>query len=128
MAPRAIARLTHPPDDTQERSKFQRLGIDPPRGVLLYGPPGTGKTALATAVAEEAASEANFISVQGTELLNAVVGSSERAIARLFAQARACAPCLLLIDQVLQAYLYTLRDREGNEGRQGGRKVGGKGG
>jgi len=97
-----VKRLLHTfvVDSLSERRKFHRLGIEPPRGVLLYGPPGTGKTAMATAVAHEAAGAANFICVQGSELLNAVVGSSERAIARLFAQARACSPCVLLIDQI----------------------------
>ena len=97
-------------DSLAQRSKFERLGIEPPRGVLLYGPPGTGKTALALAVAAEAAGEANFISVKGTELLNAVVGSSESAISRLFAQARACAPSVLLIDQI-----DALAPRRGNQ-------------
>ena len=55
---------------------FTRLGIEPPKGVLMYGPPGTGKTMLAKAIANE--SEANFISIKGPELLNKCVGESER--------------------------------------------------
>ena len=83
-----------------QRTKFARLGIQPPRGVLLYGPPGAGKTCLALGIAAEAASHANLIAVQATDLIHAQVGQSERAIARLFAQARACAPCLLLLDEI----------------------------
>ena len=83
-----------------QRTKFARLGIQPPRGVLLYGPPGSGKTCLAMGIAAEAASHANLIAVQATDLIHSQVGQSERAIARLFEQARACAPCLLVLDEI----------------------------
>ncbi|MCD6260372.1 MAG: CDC48 family AAA ATPase, partial [Thaumarchaeota archaeon] len=72
---------------------FKRLGIRPPRGILLYGPPGTGKTLLAKAVATE--SEANFISVKGPEVLSKWVGESEKAIREIFRKARETAPCII---------------------------------
>ncbi|KAK1864444.1 hypothetical protein I4F81_006990 [Pyropia yezoensis] len=75
---------------------YAALGLTVPAGVLLYGPPGCGKTLLAKAVAAE--SGANFISVKGPELLNKWVGESERAVRRLFARARASAPCVLLTE------------------------------
>jgi transitional endoplasmic reticulum ATPase len=57
---------------------FKRLGVEAPKGVLLHGPPGTGKTLLAKAVANE--SEANFISINGPELLSKWVGESEKGV------------------------------------------------
>ncbi|MCS7131326.1 MAG: CDC48 family AAA ATPase, partial [Hadesarchaea archaeon] len=72
---------------------FKRMGIEPPRGILLYGPPGTGKTLLARAVATE--SEANFISVKGPELLSKWVGESERAVRETFRKARMAAPAII---------------------------------
>ncbi len=77
---------------------FKRLGITPPRGILLYGPPGTGKTLLAKAIATE--SEANFILVKGPELLNKFVGESERAIRKVFERARQTAPCIIFFDEL----------------------------
>lgn len=76
---------------------FKRLGIRPPRGMLLYGPPGTGKTLLAKAVATE--SEANFISVKGPELLSKWVGESEKAVREIFRKARETAPCIIFFDE-----------------------------
>ncbi|RLG02849.1 MAG: AAA family ATPase [Thaumarchaeota archaeon] len=77
---------------------FKRLGIRPPRGILLYGPPGTGKTLLAKAVATE--SEANFISVKGPEVLSKWVGESEKAIREIFRKARETAPCIIFFDEL----------------------------
>ncbi len=77
---------------------FKRLGIRPPRGILLYGPPGTGKTLLAKAVARE--SEANFILVNGPSLLSKWVGESEKAVREIFRKARQTAPTILFFDEI----------------------------
>ncbi|MFX0075850.1 MAG: CDC48 family AAA ATPase [Candidatus Hermodarchaeota archaeon] len=76
---------------------FERMGITPPRGILLYGPPGCGKTLLARAVANE--SKANFISIKGPELLSKYVGESEKAIREVFRKARMAAPCIIFFDE-----------------------------
>ncbi len=77
---------------------FTRMGIRPPRGILLYGPPGTGKTLLAKAVAKE--SEANFIQVKGPELLSMWVGKSEEGVRKIFERARQVAPCIIFFDEI----------------------------
>jgi len=77
---------------------FKRMGIEPPKGVLLYGPPGTGKTLLAKAVANE--SGANFISIKGPELKSKWVGESERMIRNLFRRAKQVAPCIIFFDEI----------------------------
>ena len=77
---------------------FKRLGIKPPRGILLYGPPGTGKTLLAKAVATE--SEANFILVNGPELLNKWVGESSKGIRKIFEKARQASPAIIFFDEI----------------------------
>jgi len=77
---------------------FKRLGIDPPKGVLLYGPPGCGKTLLAKAVATE--SEANFLSIKGPEVFSKWVGESEKAIREIFRKARQAAPAVIFIDEL----------------------------
>ncbi|MBS3127805.1 CDC48 family AAA ATPase [Candidatus Woesearchaeota archaeon] len=77
---------------------FKRLGVKPPKGILLYGPPGTGKTLLAKAVANE--SEANFISVKGPELLSKWVGESEKGMREVFKKARQSAPTVLFFDEI----------------------------
>jgi transitional endoplasmic reticulum ATPase len=77
---------------------FARLGVQPPRGVLLYGPPGCGKTFLVRAVA--GSGQANVLSVKGAELLSKWVGESERAVRELFRRAREAAPSLVFLDEV----------------------------
>ena len=77
---------------------FSRMGIAPPKGVLLYGPPGTGKTLLAKAVARE--SEANFIQVKGPSLLSMWVGKSEEGVRKIFERARQVSPCIIFFDEI----------------------------
>ncbi|MEC7525118.1 MAG: CDC48 family AAA ATPase [Myxococcota bacterium] len=77
---------------------FQRLGIDPPKGVLLYGPPGTGKTLLARAVANE--SDAHFISVAGPEIMGKLVGESEERLRQIFEEAEQNAPSIIFFDEI----------------------------
>ncbi|MHB8164548.1 MAG: CDC48 family AAA ATPase [Methanoregula sp.] len=81
-----------------DRQKFEDLGIQPPRGILLYGPPGTGKTLIAKAVASE--SGANFIPVRGPQLLSKWVGESERAVREVFKKARQVAPSIIFFDEI----------------------------
>ena len=77
---------------------FKRMGITPPRGILLYGPPGTGKTLLAKAIAHE--SKANFISIKGPEVMSKWVGESEKAVRELFKKARQVAPTIVFLDEL----------------------------
>ncbi|MEM0472481.1 MAG: CDC48 family AAA ATPase [Sulfolobales archaeon] len=77
---------------------FERMGIRPPRGILLYGPPGVGKTLLAKAAATE--SGANFIAINGPEILSKWVGESERAIREIFRKARMVAPAIIFLDEI----------------------------
>jgi transitional endoplasmic reticulum ATPase len=77
---------------------FKRMGIKPPRGILLYGPPGTGKTLLAKAVATE--SGANFIAVRGPEVFSKWVGESEKFVRQIFKKAKQAAPCIVLFDEL----------------------------
>ena len=76
---------------------FKRLGITPPKGILLHGPPGCGKTLLARVVATE--SEANFISIRGHEIFSKWVGESEKAIREIFRKARIAAPSIIFFDE-----------------------------
>jgi len=78
--------------------RFERMGIEVPKGILLYGMPGTGKTLLAKAVANEA--NANFISIKGPEIFSKYVGESEEAIREVFKKARQVAPCIVFIDEI----------------------------
>jgi len=77
---------------------FKRVGIRPPKGILLFGPPGCGKTMLAKAVATE--SEANFISIKGPELFSKWVGESEKAIREVFRKGRTAAPSIVFFDEL----------------------------
>jgi transitional endoplasmic reticulum ATPase len=97
-------------DETKERlqemvewpqkypERFEKMGIDVPKGILLYGMPGTGKTLMAKAVANEA--NANFISIKGPEIFSKYVGESEEAVREVFKKARQVAPCVLFIDEI----------------------------
>ncbi|XP_054453458.1 ribosome biogenesis protein SPATA5 [Anoplopoma fimbria] len=77
---------------------FTRMGIQPPKGVLLYGPPGCSKTMIAKALANE--SGLNFLAVKGPELLSKYVGESERAVREVFRKARAVAPSIVFFDEI----------------------------
>lgn len=76
---------------------FGRIGVHPPKGILLLGPPGCGKTMLARAVATE--SEANFISIKGPEIFSKWVGESEKAIREVFRKGRTAAPSIIFFDE-----------------------------
>jgi len=77
---------------------FARLGVDPPRGVLLHGPPGTGKTRLARAVANE--SDAEFFLINGPEIMGSAYGQSEQQLREVFEKATKAAPSILFIDEI----------------------------
>jgi len=77
---------------------FQKLGIDPPKGVLLYGPPGTGKTLIAKAVANE--TDAYFINISGPEIMSKFYGESEQHLRELFKEGSDNAPAIIFIDEV----------------------------
>jgi transitional endoplasmic reticulum ATPase len=77
---------------------FQRLGVDPPKGVLLHGPPGTGKTRLARAVANE--SSAQFFLINGPEIMGSAYGESEKKLREVFEQATKAAPSIVFIDEI----------------------------
>lgn len=77
---------------------FEKLGIDPPKGILLYGPPGTGKTLLARAIANE--SEASFYSISAPEVVNKFYGESEKKLRELFEKAEKISPSIIFIDEI----------------------------
>ena len=77
---------------------FRRLGIDPPRGVLLHGPPGTGKTLIAKAVASE--TNAHFTSINGPEIISKYYGESEKQLREIFEEAAANTPAIIFIDEL----------------------------
>jgi transitional endoplasmic reticulum ATPase len=77
---------------------FERLGVDPPKGVLLHGPPGTGKTRLARAVANE--SDAAFFHIAGPEIMGSAYGESEKRLRDLFEEAGKAAPSIIFIDEI----------------------------
>ncbi|MGO9773920.1 MAG: CDC48 family AAA ATPase [Roseiarcus sp.] len=89
---------------------FEKIGLQPPRGILLYGPPGNGKTLLVKALASQ--SNLNFISIKGPELLSKYVGESEQGVRELFARARHAAPCVVFLDE-----LDALAPKRGLDGR-----------
>jgi transitional endoplasmic reticulum ATPase len=77
---------------------FERLGVDPPKGVLLHGPPGTGKTRLARAVANE--SDATFFHIAGPEIMGSAYGESEKRLRDIFEEAANAAPSIIFIDEI----------------------------
>ena len=77
---------------------FTRLGVDPPKGVLLHGPPGTGKTRLAQAVANE--SDAEFFTINGPEIMGSAYGESEKRLREVFEEATRAAPAIIFIDEI----------------------------
>lgn len=77
---------------------FEKLGIEPPKGVMLHGPPGTGKTMIAKAVANE--TDANFVSISGPEIMSKFYGESEKHIREIFEEAEKNAPTIIFIDEI----------------------------
>ncbi len=77
---------------------FEKLGIEPPKGVLLHGPPGTGKTMIAKAVANE--TDANFVSISGPEIMSKYYGESEKQLREIFDDAEKTAPTIIFIDEI----------------------------
>lgn len=77
---------------------FRRVGVEPPKGILLYGPPGTGKTLIAKAVAHEA--KATFIRMSGSELVHKYIGEGAQLVRELFSLARERAPSIVFIDEI----------------------------
>jgi hypothetical protein len=85
---------------------FLRVGIKPPKGVLLYGPPGTGKTLLARAIASNI--EANFLKVVASAIVDKYIGESARLIREMFGYARDHQPCIIFMDEVRCSVLSSL--------------------
>ena len=77
---------------------FERLGVEPPKGVFLYGPPGTGKTLIVRAVAQE--TDAYFINISGPEIMGKYYGESEARVRNIFAEAQSHAPSIIFIDEI----------------------------
>jgi len=96
--------------------RFERVGVEPPRGVLLIGPPGTGKTLLAKAVAKR--TSATFIRVVGSELVQKYIGEGARMVRELFAMAKEKAPSILFIDEI-----DAIATRRMDDGSSGEREV-----
>jgi len=89
-------------------TKFNKMGIKPPKGALVYGPPGCGKTLLARALATE--SGANMILVRGPEILSKCVGESEKAVREIFRKAKASSPCVVIFDELDSLARYKSND------------------
>ncbi len=77
---------------------FEKLGIDPPKGVLIHGPPGTGKTLIARAVANE--SDANFVTINGPEIMSKYYGESEKKLRNIFKKAEEQSPTIIFLDEI----------------------------
>jgi proteasome regulatory subunit len=77
---------------------FEKIGVEPPKGILLYGPPGTGKTLIAKAVAHQA--RATFIRMSGSELVHKYIGEGAQLVRELFSLARERAPSIVFIDEI----------------------------
>ena len=84
--------------DSLYSQAYLRVGLKPPRGLLLHGPPGTGKTHLARAIS--ASTGSSVLTVNGPELTSAYHGETEASLRRVFAAARARAPCIIILDEV----------------------------
>ncbi|KAJ2851302.1 hypothetical protein IWW36_001199 [Coemansia brasiliensis] len=95
------------------REQFQRLGIRPPRGILLYGPPGTGKTMLAKAAASEVS--ANFIPVAIPDLIKGEIGESEKSLAQVFETAKR-GPSIVFLDEI--EAIFGSRENSGEVGKK----------
>ncbi len=91
---------------------FERIGVEPPKGILLYGPPGTGKTLLAKAVAHNA--KATFIRMSGSELVHKYIGEGAQMVRELFSLARDRAPSIVFIDEI--DAIGTTRTNDGTSG------------
>ena len=94
----AVEELNEIKEFLQDPKKFERLGARIPKGVLLYGPPGTGKTLLARAVAGEAG--VPFLTLSGSDFVEMFVGVGAARVRDLFAQAKACAPSIIFVDEI----------------------------
>ena len=91
---------------------FERIGVEPPKGILLHGPPGTGKTLLAKAVAHNA--KATFIRMSGSELVHKYIGEGAQMVRELFSLARDRAPSIVFIDEI--DAIGTTRTNDGTSG------------
>jgi proteasome regulatory subunit len=91
---------------------FERIGVEPPKGILLYGPPGTGKTLIAKAVAHNA--RATFIRMSGSELVHKFIGEGAQLVRELFAMARDRAPSIVFIDEI--DAIGSMRTQDGTSG------------
>ncbi|WP_333582910.1 AAA family ATPase, partial [Methanoculleus bourgensis] len=91
---------------------YERVGVEPPKGILLYGPPGTGKTLIAKAVAHQ--SHARFIRMSGSELVHKYIGEGAQLVRELFVLARERAPAIVFIDEI--DAIGSMRTNDGTSG------------